>query len=87
MTPLQNRVIEALKKAGGQREYSELMFELWPPEQHPRAYRYRTGGGPFPIAMNLGGALNKLERMRAIVYDRNRRVIRLRENSSGFIDG
>ena len=62
LTPLQARIVEALKTQPRQRmNYHSLMYALWPPEQHPKAWRYSSNGGPPGCAMAFGRALRQLQ--------------------------
>lgn len=61
ITPLQKRILQVLSKHGGSLEYEGLLYFTYPPEQHPRAYRRPSTGGPPVCAMPLGRALRKLQ--------------------------
>lgn len=79
MTPLEGRIVEALKAAGGSIEYYSLAEKLWPFAENPKAWRGATKGGPHGWAMPMGRALNKLHQ-RQIIHDGRmsfRRTVRL----------
>lgn len=81
MTPLESRIVETLKTAGGRLEYYALAEKLWPFAENPKAWRGATKGGPHGWAMPMGRALNKLAQ-RKIVHDgrmASRRTIDLLE--------
>ena len=84
MTQLQKRIIDALKASGNKSEYYDLMYAVWPQDKYPKAYRYKASGGPYPVAMHLGRALNELEKIGAVYFDRtpNRRSVRLRTSNA-----
>ncbi len=42
------------------------MYVLWPPAQHPKAWRYSCNGGPHGCAMALGRALNRLSAQKLV---------------------
>ena len=61
LTPLKRRIVDALAAAPRERmDYHDLAAHLWPPETHPRAWRYSSNGGPHGWAMPLGRALREL---------------------------
>lgn len=61
LSPLKQRIIDALAAMPARRmSYHELAIELWPPEQHAKAWRYSSNGGPPGWAMPLGRALREL---------------------------
>jgi hypothetical protein len=69
LTPLQRRICTALAlHVRGRMSYAELAEALWPPGQHPRAWRYSSNGGPPGCYMALSRAIGQLVR-RAIVFD------------------
>lgn len=79
MTPLESRIVDALKAAGGSIEYYSLAEKLWPIADHPKAWRGATKGGPHGWAMPMGRALNKLHQNKIIHngLGASRRTIRL----------
>jgi len=61
LTPLKRRIVDALKAAPRARmPYHDLAAHLWPHDEHPRAWRYSSNGGPHGWAMPLGRALREL---------------------------
>ena len=61
LTPLKQRIVDALTAAPrGRMPYHDLAEHLWPPEAHPRAWRYSSNGGPHGWAIPLGRALREL---------------------------
>jgi len=56
--PIKERIAKAL--ADGPKDYWDVMFEVFPREQFPRAWRYRAGGGPPGCAMAFGRALRQM---------------------------
>lgn len=57
LTPLQAKIVEMLERQPRQRmDYHEMMHALWPPAQHPKAWRYSSNGGPPGCAMSFGRA-------------------------------
>lgn len=82
MTPLQIKIISILAGAPRRRMgYHEMLFKLWPPHENPRAWRYRTGGGPPACAMPFGRALNKLVAARMVHYGSDPREVILIKNA------
>lgn len=62
LTPLKQRIVDALAAMPERRmRYSDLAYKLWPPEQHPKAWRYSSNGGPHGWVMPLGRALRELK--------------------------
>ncbi len=58
---LQERLETAIavdKKEHGYADYHRVMYLIWPPSEYPKAYRYRSEGGPPGVAMVFGKALN-----------------------------
>lgn len=43
----------------GERSYHALMLAVFPPEECPRAWNYKTGGGPPGCVMVFGAALRR----------------------------
>ena len=74
LTPLQKRIVDALKKQHRQRmNYHSLMYELWPPDQHPKAWRHSSNGGPPGCCMAFGRALSQLTK-KGLVRERPERI-------------
>lgn len=44
--------------------YTSLLQAVFPPEEYPRAWNYKTGGGPPGVAMVFGKALRDAGLMR-----------------------
>ena len=43
MTPLQTKIVAALTAAQNDRlGYNDLMYKVWPPAEHPNAWRYEN---------------------------------------------
>lgn len=55
--PLVERIDEAL--AGGRLSIWNLAALLWPPDEHPRAWRHSSRGGPCAWTRTLGAALRR----------------------------
>lgn len=57
-------IIERIRKAFGANErqlaYFELALRVFPPEEYPRAWRYRVKGGPPGCYMALTRAINRM---------------------------
>src|SRR5574343_2068420 len=86
LTPLQAKIVAVLaRKPMRCAEWNELGREMWPPSQHPRAWRYSSNGGPPGWAMSLSRACRQLQGM-GIVFDRHyakgQRDVKL--SASGF---
>ena len=61
--PLESRIVAILSDSTRQRlNYHSLMLRLWPPEQHPKAWRYSSNGGPPGCAIAFGRALGRMRR-------------------------
>lgn len=62
LTPLKQRIVDALTEMPTRSmSYFSLACKLWPPEKHPKAWRYSSNGGPHGWAMPLGRALRELK--------------------------
>lgn len=59
---LQERIKASYRRGIG---YRELMREVFPEEQYPRAWRYQSNGGPPGCAMSFGKALKQLGLVRS----------------------
>lgn len=70
LTPLKQRIVDLLH-GKGEVSYWSLAYNLWPPKEHPRAWRHSTRGGPHGWALALGRALTEMERS-GIVQERLR---------------
>lgn len=58
---LRHRVLKALcELPDGKAGYHALMYRVWPPEAHPKAFRHSSNGGPPGVAMSFGRALREL---------------------------
>lgn len=57
--PLKTRIALALH-GRGPRSYHDVMHEVFPRESYPRAFRYKTEGGPPGCAMAFGRALREM---------------------------
>lgn len=61
LTPLKQRIVDALRAAPRQRVgYHALADHLWPSDTFPKAWRCSSNGGPPGWAMPLGRALREL---------------------------
>lgn len=70
LTPLQQRIVDALQAAPGKTlHYHQLATMLWPYDTCPKAWRYSSNGGPHGWAMPLGRALRQL-RSAGIAYEK-----------------
>jgi hypothetical protein len=58
MKPLKERIRDAL--ASGPRLYHAVLYEVFPSEQFPRAFRSPTKGGPPGCAFAFGRALREM---------------------------
>jgi hypothetical protein len=58
-TPIRERIRTAF---GGRTrmKYFDLMCDVFPPDEYPRAWRYSHNGGPPGCCMALGRALRKM---------------------------
>lgn len=69
LTPLQRRIVDALRKMPGQRaEWHDLGRMLWPMDTQPQAWNYSSNGGPPGWAMSLGRAVGQLQQA-GLVFD------------------
>lgn len=67
-TALPTRIVAALTAAPHVRmSYHDLIYRMWPPGEHPKAWRYSSNGGPPGCAMALGRALRELREKKAAV--------------------
>lgn len=67
LTPLQAKIVTLLSAQSRRRmNYHALMYALWPPEQHPKAWRNSSNGGPPGCAMAFGRALRQLQAARVV---------------------
>lgn len=57
--PLKRRIALALG-GKGHRSYHEVMRDVFPRDQYPKAMRYATGGGPPGCSMAFGRALREM---------------------------
>lgn len=57
---IQDRIRAALLKAGGSMCYYDLMRAVFPKEDYPDAFRFKTEGGPPGCAMAFGAALKRM---------------------------
>lgn len=63
MTPLHKRIVEALRKCpDGHASYYQLIYDVWPRDQYPRAHRGSSNGGPPGVAMSFGRALREMQK-------------------------
>ncbi len=83
--PIKKRIEDALTGSGGKLEYHALLYQVFPREEYPRAYRNSSNGGPPGCAMALGRALREMfndHRIDDSLHDFGR-TIRLRQFRSG----
>lgn len=59
-TPIKLRIARALKARGGRADYFDLIRDVFPKDDYPRAWRYQANGGPPGCAMAFGRALREL---------------------------
>ncbi|ARB05741.1 hypothetical protein [Synechococcus virus S-ESS1] len=57
--PIKDRITAAIKEAGGRIKYYDLARKVFPEDQYPRAFRYRTEGGPPGCYMALSRAISR----------------------------
>lgn len=59
MKPIRERILDALTSNGGSMAYDKLAYEVFPPDDYPRAWNYPPSGGPPGCFMALSAAIRR----------------------------